>query len=131
MNLAAFSGTAKGTTLANKAGQVARRLNTVGRCFAGAAEAINGVFGATVWGASAYMAAGQLAANSKFTEKSISASQLGSLPAGAIVVWGKTSASPHGHISIALGNGQEASDHVSNQMTSLRGYTNSRVFMPK
>ena len=77
------------------------------------------------------MAADQLKNSGKYTEHSVAASQLPSLPAGAIVVWRKTAASPHGHISVALGNGKEASDHIANQMTSLRGDTGFRVFMPK
>jgi hypothetical protein len=78
------------------------------------------------------MAADQLAANSQFTEiKGLAGSDLPHLPAGAIVVWGKTSASPNGHISVAHGDGQESSDHTQAQMTNLRGYTNFRVFMPK
>ncbi|MCA9552485.1 MAG: single-stranded DNA-binding protein [Myxococcales bacterium] len=48
-----------------------------------------------------------------------------------IVVWGKTAASPHGHISVALGDGREASDHIQSQITSLRGATNYRVFIPQ
>ena len=73
-----------------------------------------------------------MAARSEFKEiKGLSGSELPKLPAGAVVVWGKTSASPHGHISVALGDGREASDFVGNQMTNLRGYSNFRVFMPK
>ena len=53
-----------------------------------------------------------------------------SLPAGSIVVWGKTDKSPNGHISISSGDGKEYSDHVEVQRTNLRGYTNFRVFMP-
>ncbi|MBT6176540.1 MAG: peptidoglycan-binding protein [Deltaproteobacteria bacterium] len=47
-----------------------------------------------------------------------------------VVVWGRTGVSPHGHISIALGDGREASDHIDVQRTQLRGHTNVRVFMP-
>ena len=57
MNLSAFGGSDKGNELAKKAEQVAKRRNTVGSCFSGAGEAINGVFGSGVWGGSAYMAA--------------------------------------------------------------------------
>ena len=102
-------------------------------CYHYVKDAVTPVFGSFLTGGSAYMAADQLASRtSQFTEiKGLTSSQLPHLPAGAIVVWGKTTASPHGHISVALGNGKEASDHVSNQITSLRGASNFRVFMPK
>ena len=76
------------------------------------------------------MAADQLARHPGFKEIRVGASQLRDLPAGAVVVWGRTGVSPHGHISIALGDGREASDHVDVQRTQLRGHTNVRVFMP-
>jgi hypothetical protein len=81
-------------------------------------------------GGSAYQAADQLARSDRFREVSVSPDQLRSLPPGAVVVWGRTDRSPHGHISVALGNGQEASDHIQTQMTSLRGAQNYRVFVP-
>lgn len=122
-------GTASGKEMAKAAEAEATRRGTVGRCYAGVADALQKK-GVNLTGASAYMAADQLANNPKFKEVKMSADQLTSLPAGAVVVWGKTDASPHGHISVALGDGREASDHVSKQMTSLRGATNCRVFMP-
>ena len=76
------------------------------------------------------MAADQLAASGKYKEYKVGPSQLSELPPGAVVVWRKTNKSPHGHISIALGNEKEASDHVSNQIISLRGDNGYRVFMP-
>ena len=77
------------------------------------------------------MAADQLARHSGFKEVSVSGSALRKLPAGAIVVWGKTARSPHGHISIALGDGREASDHIDIQRLSLRGDSRPRVFLPR
>lgn len=123
--------TAKGTRLAQVAEQVARRRNTTGWCYAGVADSVSRALGTALWGKSAYMAADILARTPGFREhKNVRPADLTKLPAGAIVVWGKTGASPHGHISVALGNGKEASDHVARQMTSLRGHTNFRVFMP-
>ena len=104
--------------------------NTTGDCYAAVADAVDAEVGRFLYGGSAYMAADQLAAHPRFKEINVAASQLRDLPAGAVVVWGKTGASPHGHISIALGDGREASDHVDVQRTQLRGYTNVRVFMP-
>lgn len=124
-----MQGSASGNQLAKLAEGVASSRNTTGRCYAGVADAA-AKMGVSLTGMSAYMAADQLANSSKFKEVSIPADQLGSLPAGAIVVWGKTNVSPHGHISVALGDGREASDHIQKQMTSLRGHTNCRVFIP-
>ena len=129
MNL--IGATSNGNKLAAKAKSIAQSRNTVGKCYGAVADAVDSVSGRFLYGSSAYMAADQLKNSGKYTEHQVAASQLPSLPAGAIVVWRKTGASPHGHISVALGNGKEASDHVANQMTSLRGDTGFRVFMPK
>lgn len=123
--------TARGARLGKVAEQVGRRRGTVGWCYAGAADSVSRALGVSLWGKSAYMAADILRRLPGFREyKNLKPSDLPKLPAGAIVVWGKTSVSPHGHISIALGDGRESSDHLAKQMTSLRGHTNFSVFMP-
>lgn len=117
--------------LARTAQNVAARRDTVGWCYSGVATAVSKALGVELYGGSAYQASGILARNDDFKEvKSLKPSDLPKLPAGAIVVWGKTGASPNGHISVALGNGREASDHIGQQLTNLRGHTNFRVFMP-
>jgi len=121
--------TALGQALAQDAIQEASRRGTTGRCYSATADVLDRVAGTRMWGASAYMAADQLAANPKFREVAAPA-DLRQLPAGAVVVWGRTGASPHGHISIALGDGREASDHVDRQRNNLRGHRNARVFVP-
>jgi hypothetical protein len=84
--------------------------------------------GMNLGGLSAYMAADQLARNPRFREVQVPTNQLRSLPPGAIVVWDRKPGKPHGHISIALGNGKEASDVIRNQIT---GYgSRHRVFLP-
>ena len=125
------TGTLTGRRLATTAREVAEDMNTTGWCFKGAAESVARATGVSLSGKSAYMAADQLAASGQFGEARVSPDQLERLPAGAVVVWGRTARSPHGHISIALGNGQEASDHVQKQITTLRGASNYRVFIPK
>jgi peptidoglycan hydrolase-like protein with peptidoglycan-binding domain len=123
--------TPMGAKIAVSAKREASRRNTVGWCYAGVATAISRVCGDFLYGKSAYMAANILATNSKFKEVKVKPSDLKKLAPGSIVVWGKTKVSPHGHISVAIGNGKEASDHVASQMTSLRGHQNFRVFTPK
>lgn len=99
-----------------------------GYCYKWVAQALR-KFGVNVSGASAYMAADQLAKNPKFREVKVPEKELPKLPAGAVVVWNKGNGHEHGHISIALGNGKEASDKLRNQIT---GYgTSFRVFLPK
>jgi hypothetical protein len=51
---------------------------------------------------------------------SVSSSDLASLPRGAVVVWGRSGAKPYGHVSVALGDGREASDHIQRQITGGR-----------
>lgn len=116
--------------LAQAAESTARSMGSTGWCYRGVKNALAQV-GVNVTGGSAYMAAGQLAQNPRFREVSVSPSELRNLPPGAVVVWGQTAASPHGHISVALGGGREASDHIQSQITSLRGASNYRVFIPQ
>lgn len=123
-------GSGTGQQLAQCAARTGMSMGTVGRCYAGAKQSIARGTGVQLEGGSAYMAAPQLARSGRFTEVSVSQSQLNRLPAGAVVVWGQTGASPHGHISVALGDGRESSDHVQRQITSLRGASNYRVFVP-
>lgn len=112
-------------------------MGTVGWCFRGVCNTLKatGLWnGQTpVSGASAYMAADQLAARNDFKEvtSEISREDLKKLPAGAIVVWGQHSGKngQHGHISVALGDGREASDHIQNQITNLYD-SKYRVFLP-
>lgn len=116
-----------GNRIADEAYYIASRRNTVGYCYSAAADAIEAVVGTFLWGSSAYMAADQLAAHPRFFE--VSVSNLRTLPAGAVVVWGRGS-SAHGHISVALGDGREASDHIAQQMTYHYGGAGARVFYP-
>jgi hypothetical protein len=122
-------GSPGGVSLAESARDTAQSMNSTGWCYRGVAQAVARATGVQLTGGSAYMAADQLASNPKFIEISVSPELLKDLPPGAIVVWDRTDASPHGHISVSLGNGQEASDHIQQQMTSLRGAQNYRVFV--
>jgi hypothetical protein len=123
-------GTPAGTRLATAARDVASSMNSTGWCYRAVKSAVARATGVRLTGGSAHMAADQLARSGRFREVSVSPDQLRSLPPGAVVVWGRTDRSPDGHISVALGNGQEASDHIQTQMTSLRGAQNYRVFVP-
>lgn len=126
-------GTPMGEAIARSAQQVAGSRGTTGWCYKGVADAVSAATQGKVQltGGSAYMAADQLASNPNFKEISVGRDQLKSLPPGAIVVWSPHSGNPHGHISVALGNGQEASDHIQQQITSLAPDSTYRVFMPK
>lgn len=121
-------GTETGRKLASIAQQEATNGDSQGGwCLRDVSRALSKV-GINVSGASAYMAADQLANNPKVKEIKASSSELSKLPPGAIVVWDKGPGHPHGHISIALGNGKEASDLVRNQITNYG--TSFRVFVP-
>ncbi len=100
-----------------------------GWCYHHVANAVDRVIGRFLYGDDAFMAASQLAAKKDlFTE--VPATDLPSLPAGAIVVWGKGK-SDSGHISIADGKGRELSDFIGAQMTSHYGGAPARAFLPK
>ena len=124
---------ATGTKLGARAKEVAEETGTVGMCYHYVKISVREVIADFLTGGAAYMAADQLASHTQyFTEiKDLKYTDLPNLPAGVIVVWGKTDKSPYGHISVALGDGEEASDHLEKQHTNLRGYENFRVFMPK
>ena len=135
-----LNGTAFGNQLAQAAERSARTRNTVGYCAAGVSDALNRV-GVPGRG-HAYQKADQLAASNRFREVNVSASDLRNLPAGAVVVWGRSAAKPYGHVTVSLGNGNEASDHVQRMITGGRYGTDFghgadpqgrqfRVFMPQ
>jgi hypothetical protein len=117
-----LSGSAFGNQVAAAAERSARRLNTVGKCALGVNNALVslGVQGR----GHAYQKAEQLERNPRFREVNVAAGDLPKLPAGAVVVWGKSAAKPWGHVSVALGDGREASDHIQRQMTGGRYGTN-------
>ena len=119
---------AKGNRIADEAYYEASRRGTVGWCYNAVADAVEKVTGPFLWGSHAYQAADQFASSHHFFE--VSNRDLRNLPAGAIVVWGKGT-SRSGHISVALGNGQEASDHIASQMTYHYGGASARIFYPK
>lgn len=118
----------KGNRIADEAYYEASRRGTSGWCYNAVADAVERVTGPFLWGSHAYQAADQFASSSHFYE--VWSRDLRTLPAGAIVVWGQGS-SQSGHISVALGNGQEASDHIASQMTYHYGGAPARVFLPK
>lgn len=119
---------ANGRTLAAAAEKEAKAEGTTGWCYRGVSRALKSI-GVSATGESAYMAADQLARNPKFREVKVSNDKLSSLPPGAVVVWNKGPGHPHGHISVALGDGREASDHIQKQISNMSGCT-QRVFMP-
>ena len=119
-----------GNRLAAEAIAEANRTNTVGWCYTHVANVVDRVVERFLTGEDAYMAADQLARHPRFNE--ISTSNLTTLPAGAIVVWGRgnTANTESGHIAIALGDGREASDHIAQQMTYHPGGGGARIFLP-
>jgi len=118
----------KGNRIADEAYYEASRRGTTGWCYNAVADAVERVTGRFLWGSHAYQAANQFNSSSHFYE--VWGRDLSTLPAGAIVVWGRGT-SRSGHISVALGNGQEASDHIASQMTYHYGGAPARVFLPK
>jgi hypothetical protein len=113
-----LSGSAFGNKVGDAAERAARQLNSVGRCALGVNNALEslGVMGR----GHAYQKAEQLERNPRFREVNLSASDLPNLPRGAVIVWGRSSAKPWGHVAVALGDGREASDHIQRQITGGR-----------
>lgn len=123
-----------GNKLANIAAKNASRTNTIGWCAKGTNDSIQlaGLASGETRVASAYQEADKLAKHKNFKEVSVSREDLKKLPAGCVIVWNKTGdasrlSGQHGHTTITLGNGKEASDHVQDLIMLDSEY---RVFVP-
>jgi len=135
----AFYNNAAGKKLAKAA---SRTIGTGGYCLRGVNKSLYKVYGQKIAAPSAYMAADILSSNKgigkHFTEDAVPRSFLESLPEGAVVVWDNNiyggganvskSGRKHGHVSIALGNGLESSDHIQKQIVDRDA--EFRVFYP-
>lgn len=97
-------------------------------CYRYVKQGLRTALGVSLTGGHAYQAAAQLAKSDVFMEVSKKTSELPSLPAGSVVVWHRSKSRPHGHISVADGQGKEVSDRVRSQLTSYG--TTVRVFVP-
>lgn len=123
-----------GNRLANIAERNASKTNTVGWCARGTNDSLElaGITNGETRVASAYQEADKLAHHKNFKEVFVSREDLKSLPAGCVIVWDKNAAGTrpsdiHGHITITLGDGKEASDHITN---TYMLNTQFRVFVP-
>lgn len=105
---------------------------TTGWCLKGVNDSLEKAYGFRLSYNSAYQAIGEMQNKEGFedvTSQYTTDQDLANLPAGAMVIWENGNGHEHGHISIALGNGQEASDHIQTQTTSRYG-TKYHIFMP-
>lgn len=141
VNIGHGDGEKKRVPMGQRLLQAARRVvggnsHPGGWCLRGVNKALGMVGLPTARVRSAYMAAPIFARSGKFSvQNGVDPSSLGGLPGGSIVVWGKGT-TPHGHISIADGRGNEYSDFVGSQRrkTSRRDglhYGLPSVFTPK
>ncbi|GEM_PF-2577227 len=110
-----------GDRIAAYARYLAERINTHHYCLSGVAQILDR-FGVHLHGDAAWEARAQLAADPRFRQVSMS-----SLRPGDIIVSGRNSAHPWGHIRVYLGGGLEASDHVQDLITG-EGYGGTSVF---
>lgn len=124
----------RGRMLANIASENAIEKNSRHRCLEGVRETLNecGSVNGKL-GGSAYQAADMLAKNKNFQEIKVERKDLKELPAGCVIVWdrnyaGTKTSDIHGHITVALGNGSGASDHIEEKLYMLN--SQHRVFIP-
>lgn len=127
-NLKGGSGSDFGKQLAAQAERTAGRINTSGLCLKGVNDAMESMGLPVHREAAAWMAVDDFQKNPRFQEVKVPKDKLKSLPAGAVVIWDKGSGLPYGHISVALGDGREASSKVRDQLLLN---TNFHVFLPK
>ena len=123
------SALARTSPLGQKIAEAGKRNcnGTGGYCFRHVSRALAEV-GIQTSGASAYMAADQLAKCDKLKEVKMDPKEFPNLPAGAVVVWDRGNGHEHGHISIADGSGGEYSDVYRKQTVNYG--TTPRVFLP-
>jgi hypothetical protein len=117
-----------GKRFAKTAEATANKINTPGLCLKGVNDSMQAMGINPHRHPSAYMALDDFRKDPHFKEVSVSKSQLDKLPAGAVVIWGQGQGLPHGHISVALGDGREASSRVRKQLHLNSQY---HVFLPK
>lgn len=110
--------------IASKAKWVAKKTNTIGWCYAAIKKSLS-PFGVHLEGAAAYLAKEQLENDARFHTTSFE-----KLQPGDILVHGKNSAHPYGHIAIYLGDEKEASDHVQ-QLIDGDSYGGTTIFRIK
>ncbi len=124
----------KGMDLVNAAMSLHGNNHTSGKqCGKGVGESIEAAFGYRLYG-DGYEWAQNLENRSDWEEVTdeISAEELTSLPAGAVVSWSQYEGGPYGHVFISDGQGHEISDFVGNISVDKfinRGAT-YRVFIP-
>lgn len=116
--------------LAEAAAENARNTNTRGWCLREVNDSMEACGYSVNREPHAYMQADDFANRSDFTEVE-PPSDLSTLPAGAVVVWDRGNGHESGHISVALGDGREASDHIRPQFSQSEYGTQCRVFYPK
>lgn len=135
-----LQGGSKAAQLASIAERTANSMGTTGQCALGVNNSLIAAGLASERG-HAYQKADQLARDVDFQEVGVPRDQLAALPPGAVVVWGRSSAKPYGHVTVSLGDGREASDHVQRMIVGGRYGTDFgngpdplgrqfRVFMP-
>jgi len=110
--------------IVRQANRVASSMSSVGFCYRGVKRALKGA-GIALSGSSAFMAKRQLEQDHRFKKVPMK-----SLVTGDILVHGRSSAHPHGHIAVYLGNGREASDHIGKLVTGRR-YGGTTIFRVK
>ncbi|MCE7871297.1 CHAP domain-containing protein, partial [bacterium CPR1] len=120
-----------GTEMSRRLAAAALRESTDGDsnggwCARDVGEALRAV-GLGVARGDAWTKAAVLAGDPRFRELKVAPNEIDKLPPGAIIVWDKGPGLPYGHISIALGDGREASDLLKKQMHLKTSY---RVFLP-
>jgi len=125
-----------GGKFAQTAKQVAASMNTVNKCAYGFETSFEKMTGIAMRG-HAYELKNQMDRNRLYKKVQVTDEQMKNLPPGFVVIHDKNEAykgkglgGKYGHVSVSLGNGMEASDHIQKQM--VRHYAGGQryVYMP-
>ena len=117
-----------GERLARAAESNARIVNTPGYALREVSKVLREFDFALANHQGCFQLVGDLRQSRLLQEVQIQKAQLLQLPPGALVVWDKGPGLIHGHISVALGDGREASSTVR---TQLQLNSNFWIFLPK
>jgi len=125
-----------GGKAAQMARQTAAAMNTVNRCAEGFEISFKKMTGIAITG-HAYQVKQQMDRNKLYRQVQVTDEEMKNLPPGYVVVHdrnlsytGPGLGGKYGHVSMSLGNGMEASDHIQKQMVNHYAGGKRYVYMP-
>lgn len=115
--------------LAEKAQEIAQKMNCENYCFRGVKRAFRSAGLGEMYGRSAYMAKKQLDNNPHFVRINCDIQNTDKLPNGGIAVYGKSAHHPHGHIGV-YHDGKDCSSKIRKAISATGSYNGVDIYLP-